>query len=177
MWDLHYKALNFGMTCKESCDCAAGWIRVFRRGDVYGKTKEKSNTKKARKQPEPEERNVIPRKRSRTDASIEDSTSVQSNPAPPQKKPAFALKSSQLQKNAAGRGSVPASASAHLSSGKVSACLRPYRVAYNVLQPLGFYCVTRTIAGRQVCVLTSICPTGQSRQRNPLIQEGTCGKP
>ena len=182
MWDLHVQSLNFGMRCKASCNCEAGWIRVFRRGDVYGTTKKAGL--KGRRQLEPEEKNAIPRKRSRgeTDSlpEIGGANADCSTGAPPAKKAdtggeksqPFSLRTPRLQAVAAGRSIAPVRAppTAHAANRSV------YRVVYDANQPLGFYCETRIVGGKRVCIVTSVCPSGQSRQKSPLIHEGTWSK-
>lgn len=178
------KSLNFGIRCKSSCNCAAGWIRVFRRGDVYGVHKKKVS--KVQRQLEPEEKNVIPRKRSRADAddSPENGGANSDLPegVPPTKKAAtggggprpFSLKTPRLQAvAAAGRSAAPVRVppTAHVAT------MSSYRVVYDASQPLGFYCEARVVAGKRVCIVTSVCPSGQSRQKSPLVQEGTWSKP
>jgi hypothetical protein len=34
MWDLHVRQIAFGIKCRDTCDCAAGWKNVFFEGDV-----------------------------------------------------------------------------------------------------------------------------------------------
>jgi hypothetical protein len=46
MWRLHQKNQNFGLMCKETCDCAEGWELVFHKGDLNksGKLPKKANS-------------------------------------------------------------------------------------------------------------------------------------
>ena len=162
MWDLHTKSLALGMRCTPSCNCESGWIRVFHRGDENGASKRKQ------KQSGPEERNIIPRKRARLDVGDYHVTCAKAT----DEVATFSYKTS-LPQRVFTEGS---STSARAPSPVDIAHMSSYKVDFDSTQPLGFYCETRGVAGKRVCVVTSVYNYGQCRQKSNLIQAGSWSK-
>jgi len=138
--------------------CGAAWNAVFRGGDVFTKAPPRKAPQKGR-----DSRRIAPdllpsvprRKRSHTE------TSRNTDGNPREKKVAHNV------------GPIYSQPMPNAPTPKPVA----YSFTFDVAQPLGFYCVTdRCMTDRSSCVITSVCPSGQSKQKTTLIQKGTCGK-
>ena len=161
MWSLHLQQTAFGNQCNNDCMCGAGWKLVFNCGNGNNAM---SKAKGKKTQQRTNNRNpAVPRKRAANDRNGDSAAPVflEGISVPPKKK----IKSS----------SSVASEATNPKHPKPSSNLVSYSVTYDASQPLGFFCITKQHEGKSICVIKSLHPAGQSKQKSELVQEGTCG--
>lgn len=189
MWNLgHLYQKNFGNRCGAKCMCLQGWKSVFRFGamDAVAEARKRKTLLGTHHL---EDTLVVPRKRSRIENANRLEAQAERNPlvSVPRKTPSSKPSSvssllARMGESASIERKAPVSAQEkHVDSdalqkeGIVDNKLEAYSVTFDTSLPLGFYCVTENIDGQKVCKIDSVAPLGESRKKNILVQEGTCG--
>ena len=176
MWKLHLQQLRFGSHCAEGCDCASGWQRVFKKGDVLNAPQRRGERKRCR-QPaeESDEMPRVPRKASRAHLSgctadnASEITDCAHNPTAPTLQPHQNDDTSSINSK---RHEI-------VSRNRLSdQTTEPFIISFDAQLPLGFCCVTLTKPHPDslVCEIVSVDPRGEAKKKNRLVQKGTYGK-
>ena len=176
MWKLHLQQVLFGSHCAEECDCASGWQRVFRKGDVLNAPPRQGDRKRLRAPAgDHAEMPRVPRKAPRThhgqsNANItSETTDLAQNPYRSGYTRLETTSITHKRYESLPRGTPPSQAGPLLDTGS-------FNLSFDTQRALGFYCVTDHRLNRRVCKIVSVDSRGATRKMNTLVQKGTCGK-
>jgi len=181
MWQVHTRTLIFGLDCKDECGCAEGWDLIFHRG--HNSIKPKANKSKKRNLQRPvgvltskeKMRAKINSRESGDQFQNDGEDMMQQNPNHldnvAEKKhvlESFSLPRKKQKKVSNSFAQKPEGRFPSIS------LRREYDVVFDVRQPLGFYCQTRTSAsdGKTFCMVESIDSRSQCG-KDLRIQRGT----